>query len=551
MGAPTYMDAVFSALENQGVTLNKPATVEKGSIKDEELVLLRLFRDKSAKEATKIKSFEVEIGDSYRADLIPLSTLHPMAFIVHQREFDSFYASSKFEDGAKQNMEALHEREATLATLQCIANTKGTDNLSDDEKKKLKKAKEAVQVAKELISEHNDKLFDAYERMFETRKHKFLSYVREECLTAKTHMENKVVYIREAFTVDSEGAATAERLPEKDKDEEPDDPKTAGWMFNWRWERQDVPVHGMPGKTLELFKKLRKLHVEHELDGKFGYAEAQFYYMLHNIKLPNNCSIDALDNMIEQISSLMYLLPSIHDDPNPAYDGGVLNYKQRRNKPFAEGEKTEMLFNAMPHYLQRLWKLDNDNQLVPTDRAKLKLALKILMEKHKDELERERLLELEEVDKKKNGGGRGKHGKGSRNDAGKGAGTPPRTPTASGGGTPGEKHCKFCKANNERQEAYSKHTTAKCKKYLNVSGKLNPDWVAPGTFHKQTNAHQKGGADTPLSAKKRSSKKSKKKRKKRSKSSRKKHKKARKHYHSSSSDDSSTSSSSSSSSDSS
>lgn len=349
--------------------------------------------------------------------------------------------------------------------------------------------------------------------------------------------------IKEAFQVDSSGAATTDRLPEKDTEDDPDDPKAAGFKIKWRWERRDEPVHGMPGKTLELFKKIRKAHLKAELDNKYGHAEAQFTYMMNNIKLPQGCSIDAMDSMIEQISTLMYLLPSIHDDPNPAYQGGALSHKPRRNQPFAEGEMTEMLFNSVPYALQKLWKLDNNNQLVPTDRQELKLNLKILAEKNKDKLEEER----QEKETPGNGGGKG--GQGKKHKAGtQKPGQPPSTPNASGGSAAGEKKCKFCEKNGERPEAYTRHTTAKCKKYKNMRGDIQDSWVPSAQF-RQTNAHQHHEGDTLLSAKK--SKKSRKKRKKKSKSRRKKLKKSRRSSYSSSSSDSSTSSSSSSSSDSS
>lgn len=383
MGAASYVDALFSALENQRNVTLKSQTIEKGSIKDAELVLLRLFRDKEYKESSRVKSFKVEVGESYEGHLTPLTSLWMLAFIVHQREFDGFWAAAKIEQIMKQNVQALHEREATLANLQVSSKNKGVDNLSEDEKKKLRKAKDAVQEARDLIDEHLDTVYDAYERMMDVRKHKFTNLVRSECLTAKDHVVNKVVLIKEAFRADSTtGAAVpVDRLPDKDNEDQPDDPATAGFRIVWRWERRDETVHGMPGKTLELFKEIRKSHMKNELDGKFGQAEAQFVYMMNNIKLPQGCSVDALDTMIEQISTLMYLLPSIHDDPNPAYQNGALSHRQRRDQPFAEGEMTEMLFNAMPYALQKLWKLDNGNQLIPTDRQLLKQELKILMEK--------------------------------------------------------------------------------------------------------------------------------------------------------------------------
>lgn len=541
MGAASYVDALFSALENQRNVTLKSQTIEKGAIKDAELVLLRLFRDKEYKESSRVKSFKVEIGESYEGHLTPLSSLWLLAFIVHQREFDGFWAAAKIDQIMKQNVQALHEREATLANLQVSAKNKGVDNLSEDEKKKLRKAKDAVQEARDLIDEHLDTVYDAYERMMDVRKHKFTNLVRSECLTAKDHVVNKVVLIKEAFRADpTTGAAVpVDRLPDKDNEDQPDDPKTAGFRIEWRWERRDETVHGMPGKTLVLFKEIRKAHMKNELDGKFGQAEAQFVYMMNNIKLPQGCSVDALDTMIEQISTLMYLLPSIHDDPNPAYQNGALAHRQRRDQPFAEGEMTEMLFNSMPYALQKLWKLDNGNQLVPTDRQLLKQELKILMEKNKDKLEEER-------QDKSQGNGGGKDGK-KRKTGDQKPGPAPSTPNASGGGGPGGRDCKFCKKNGERPEAYQRHTTAKCKKYLNIEGKINPNWKPSAQF-RQNNAHQLDEGETPLSEKKKR-KKSKKKRKKKSKSKRKKHKKARRASFSSSSSDSSTSSSSSSSSD--
>jgi hypothetical protein len=536
MGAASYVDGLFSPFENQLHVVLKSNTVEKGQIKNQELVIFRLFRDKNFKEP-KAKSFKVEVGDSYEGDFTPLSSLSLMAFMVHQREFDSFMAAAKIVEIMQQDEQALHEREAAWAELQCKCNAIGADKLSDEDKKKLKKARLAVQDAKQLITDHSDKVYDAYEKLMDARKHKFAALVRSECLTAKDHLVDKVVIIKEAFKVDSTGAVTTDRFPEKDNEDDPDDPKAEGFKIKWRWERRVEDSHGMPGKTLKLFHGIRKAHIKHELEDKFGHAEAQFDYMMSNIKLPQGSSIDAMDNMIEQISTLMYLLPSIHDDPNPAYQNGGLSHRAKRNKPFEEGEMTEMLFNSMPNALQKLWKLDNNNQLVPTDRQKLKQDLKILMEKNREQLGYDR----QDHKDKGNGGGKGKHGKGKSGD--EKSAQPPSTPNASGGGAAGARICKFCKANGERAEAYQRHTTAKCKKYLNIQGKVRDDWV-PGKQFRQANAHQKEEGDTPLSSRKKS-KKSKKKRKKKSKSRHKKHKKARKSYSSSSSDSSVSSSSSS------
>lgn len=114
----------------------------------------------------------------------------------------------------------------------------------------------------------------------------------------------------------------------------------------------------MRGKSLETFEECRKAHLKSVLPN-YSYAEAQYNYLMNNIRLPEGVQVRDMNDQIEALSPLMSLLPRIWEDPNPSYQNGELDHILPRNKPFSDTATCQMLLNSMPHMVQAKWKADN------------------------------------------------------------------------------------------------------------------------------------------------------------------------------------------------
>eukprot|EP00986_Skeletonema_menzelii_P001500 scaffold391_cov157-Skeletonema_menzelii.AAC.8 len=89
-------------------------------------------------------------------------------------------------------------------------------------------------------------------------------------------------------------------------------------MFNHSWHHVDETVTSMRGKSLETFEECRKAHLKSVLPN-YSYAEAQYNYLMNNIRLPEGVQVRDMNDQIEALSPLMSLLPRIWEDPNPSY----------------------------------------------------------------------------------------------------------------------------------------------------------------------------------------------------------------------------------------
>jgi len=500
MGGVSYFATFYSPLGNLRLKLNSKTT-EYGTIRNKPLVVIPIAPPEDMKESKSVKTFKVEVGDNFKGHYNTLTSLSMPAFVFAQMHFDNMLKSSKLIQLIKNDEQSLKDHEDIVATLDVKKRNSG-GSLSADDKTALKEAERTVSDAKELIEENVEKLFRAYEEIIAARQAKWNFLVTNRCHTECVFTVNEVQVIKEAFKVDASGAKTEVRFPEKDNELSEDSTPTSGWMFTWRWCRVNRSRDAMRGKSLAEFQYCRTQHLQQEF-GEFGQAEAQFGYMMNNIKVPVGCTVEAFNFMIEHVSSVMYLLPSIRDDPNPAYKNGALDHITRRNKPFAEGEMCEMLMNAMPTKVQEDWRNDNRRQLVPTNREEFKKDLQIKLDK----------FTASRVEKPLSpggaGGGKGGNGAGQKNQKSNSGGR------HNNHDNNGEKPpCKRCLKGGEKPQVYNKHITSKCKRYDENYQKIDR------TPQRQVNAHGLEDAHpTPLSKRKRKSskKKSKKKKSKRSK----------------------------------
>lgn len=528
MGGVSYFATFYSPLVNQKAKLSIKTT-EYGTVRNKPLVVIPIAPPEDYKESKSVKTFKVEVGENYKGYYNSLTSLSMPAFVFAQLHFDNMLKSSRLEQMIKNDEQSLKDHEDIVATLDVKKRNNG-GSLSDDDKKALREAERMVSDAKELIEENVEKLFRAYEEIITARQAKWNFQVASRCHTECSFTVDEVQVIKEAFKVDAAGAKTEERFPEKDNELSEDSTADTGWKFTWRWCRVNRSRDAMRGKSLADFQYCRAQHLQQEF-GEFGHAEAQYGYMMNNIKVPVGCTVEAFNFMIEHISTIMYLLPSIRDDPNPAYQGGALDHITRRNNPFAEGEMCQMLMHAMPTKVQEDWRNDNRRQLIPTNREEFKKDLQIKLDK----------FTASRVEKPLGQGGAG-GGKGGN------AASQKNQNNQSGGGRKnhnnnGEKPpCKRCVKAGEKPHVCNKHVTSECKRYDENYKRITQ------TPPRQVNAHGLGDA-TPLSKRKKKSSK-KKSKKKKSKRSKKRRRRERSPSTSSSSSSDSSSSSGSSSSDS-
>ena len=522
MGGVSYLAQFYSPLTSQKCKLNVKTT-EYGTIRNKSLVVIPIAPPEDFKEAKSVKTFKVEVGDNFKGYYNVLTSLSIQAFTFAQLHFDNMLKSSRLMQIIENDMQSLKDHEDIVATLDVKKKNSG-GSLSDDDKKKLKEAEKIISEAKDLIEENVELLFRAYDEIIAARRAKWDFQVNSRCNTEVVHTVNEVQVVKEAFKVDAAGVITEERFPEKDEELSIDSTPTTGWRFKWRWQRVNRSRDAMRGKSLAEFKFCRAQHLQQEF-GEYGQAEAQFVYLLNNIKIPVGCSVEAYNFMIEHVSTIMYLLPSIRDDPNPVYQNGKLDHITPRNSPFTEGDMCQMLMNALPIKVQDEWRSKNRRQLVPTNREDFKKDVQIYLDKYQES----------RVEKSLNqdGAGAGKGGANQKNQKRSGG----EQNTNKNGEKP---PCKRCKKAGEKHHVQMKHVTSECWRYNEKGEKITQQ-----SPQRQLNAHELE-EPTPLSKrKKRSKKKSKKKKSKRSKSKSKRRRRERSPSTSSSSSDSGSSSSSS------
>jgi hypothetical protein len=227
------------------------------------------------------------VGDNFKGHYNTLTSLSMPAFVFAQLHFDKMLLSSRLEQIIKNDEQSLKDHEDIVAALDVKRRNNG-GSLSNDDKAALKEAERTVGDAKELIEENVEKLFRAYDEIVAARQAKWNFQVASRCHTECSYTVNEVQVIKEAFKVDAAGAKTEDRFPEKDNELSEDTTADTGWMFTWRWCRVNRSRDAMRGKSLADFRYCRTQHLQQEF-GEFGHAEAQFGYMMNNIKSWLHC----------------------------------------------------------------------------------------------------------------------------------------------------------------------------------------------------------------------------------------------------------------------
>ena len=527
MGFTTSAQAKFYAelLEHEGVKVTSK-NVERGTIKKKDKVPITMVPpSREDKMAMKAKECSVTVGE-FEGTYPQQSTTDARSTILSLALFDDMLKSSKLVEKIQSDQRALKEAEEAVMTLR-IKKLNQVNGLSEADEKKLRMYQRRVDQAKSLIDDYINTLFTAFMDFLDSRRTKFEKIVSDHCNTVVTFSESKLHTTQEAFKLDGTGAVTQDRFPEKDTEEEDNLTGDAtGWKLIHSWTRVDSDVTKMRGRTLDTFKYCRDKLMAVLFEG-YGYAEAQYEYLMNNLRLPKGIPVQAMADMFEKFSSHMYLLPSYGDDPS--YTNGELDHHPARNKPFSETAICEMLLECMPRDVKVKWEGQHLKKQIPTDLTVLKKELQVLVDEH---YQAEKQQQEAQQQQKSAGGGRNQSGKASSGSRNGGA-----SQQNQGGGGKANMHCDRCARMGERKFIVKNHVTDNCKKY---DKDLKP--ISQG-YQKQVH-QQERERETPLSAEK---KKSRKRKKDSKKSKKKKKKKSRKKYRrdyssSSSSDDDSSSS---------
>ena len=399
---------------------------------------------------------------------------------------------SKVESLIENDQSALRELQAKKADLEVLELNQGS--LAAADASTLKTTTRSINKAVENIERYTEEIFSAYRQMVNVRALKFDNFVSRNCLTPVPHEVEEVQVYKEAFHVESDGSKGS-RYSEKDGEENENRTNGIGWVFEnkWQWVKKNVTRE--IGKTLESFRSCRRSHIKEELP-EFGYAEAQWRYMMENINCPLDVDVSDFNDMIDQVGSVMYLLPSILDDPNPEIYG-KLAHISRKDRSFFPIEVCQMLFYAMPVRVQELWKIDNPKLRFPVDRA---LAVKEL-QRHLETYRKEKKLAKQGANKggPNSQGGRQDQGGGSRSNGG--------SRQSGGGSSRKKKMCDRCDQKGESDRIKFSHWSDKCDKY-------HPNLQAKVPKHEQRQLHAMNQeTETPLSTSKKKRKKKKKKQK--------------------------------------
>lgn len=534
MGFTQSVTAKFFAefLEHEGVRVTK-TSVEKGTIRKKDKVLIS-FVPPSKDDKMALKAKEVSISVNVFEGTYPQqTTTDDRSTILSLAQFDDMLKSSKLVESIQSDQRALREAEDAVMTL-LIKKLNQVNGLSDPDEKKLRMSQRKVDNAKSLISENSNMLFTSFMDFLDSKRTKFEKIISDHCNKVVTVTEKTTHITQEAFKLNATGEVTQVRFPEKDTEE--DDNLTgddSGWKLIHSWSRVDSDAEKMRGRTLDTFKFCRAKFMAVLFEG-YGYAEAQYEYLMNNLRLPKGIPVQSMADMLEKVSSHMYLLPSLGDDPT--YTGGELDHHPARNKPFSETAICEMLLECMPKDVKVKWDGQHLKKPIPTDLTVLKKELQVLVDEY---YLAEKQQQGAQHQQNSAGGGKNQNGKASSGSRNGGGGQQ----NQGGGGSAG-KHCARCDKMGERKFIVKNHYTDKCKKY---DKDLKP--ISQG-YQKEVH-QQELQRGTPLSDKKKKKKRKKDSKKSKKKKKKKSRKKYRRDYSSSSSSDDDSSSSDSYSSDSS
>ena len=311
MGFTPSATAKFFAelLEHEDVNVTAKS-IERGNIKRKSKILIPgAPPKKDDKMAMKAKECTVTVN-TFEGTYPMQGTTDGRATILSLALFDDMLKSSKLVESIQSDQQALKEAENVVMNLR-IKKLNEVNGLSDSDEKKLRTYLRKVDHAKALVSENSNTLFNSFMDFIDSRRTKFEKIVSDHCNKVETYTESVIRTEQRAYKLNERGEVTQDRFPEKDAEE--DDNLTggnSGWKLIHSWSRVDSDVTKMRGRTLDTFTKCRAILMETLFEG-YGYAEAQYEYLMNNLRLPKGIPVHAMADMFEKVLHTHVLAPQL------------------------------------------------------------------------------------------------------------------------------------------------------------------------------------------------------------------------------------------------
>ncbi len=239
---------------NDKAVLNKRST-EYGSIKDEDLVLIRIVPPEG-KKIPKSKTFEIKIGKTFVSEGTELNHGSNCSFILAQKNFDDMINSSRILDFIANDERVLRDNEDKWARL-TVQKLNDPGAFSDDDQEALDDSEQLVTKAKKQIAVYVENLYTYYAKFVELKKNKFEAKVNLQSNVVVDHQQSVVRVYKEAFRLDGNSNITTTRYPEKDSAETEDSSPNTGWKHVHKWKRVNENIRAMRGKSLGSFDLCR------------------------------------------------------------------------------------------------------------------------------------------------------------------------------------------------------------------------------------------------------------------------------------------------------
>lgn len=422
---------------------------EFGTVKDERKVWIRL--PKHGAPHVCGASFEVvnDPDGSSTTKHFKLASNDPLLIIQKLYEYDEAVHTARLRDEVARlsaEVKKCDEKEAEFHVRVCNGATLTPDE-SKERKANAKEREKSNSSRTELVST----LFLYYKQFLDAVSSDFTTIEREYCLSPCEVEVEKIIYSRKAYAKNSssEQLDLTQRLPDKDEEETPT--STYGFHHDYSWGKETQ--RGIcRERTLDTLDECRSRHMK-KLFPVTGQAEAQYHYLMHNVRVPIGMHMKNFKDFLLRVSRVMYLLPTVKDLANGCYAN--IPDIVARNSAFSDFTVAQMCMNACPLAVQEKYKADNPLEPMPLDPEKFQLEIEYDLKKYFDEeLKKRKDQKKSDLEKKKaTGGGNSTSRDAKSSGAGKGS------------GGAGKKQCSRCVNGGMPAVVFNSHTDEKCEKF--------------------------------------------------------------------------------------
>jgi len=450
---------------------------EFGTVKDESKVWIRI--PKHGVPHVCGASFEVvnDPDGTSTTKHLKLASNDPLLIIQKLYEYDEAVHTARLRDEVARlsaEVKQCDEKEAEFHVRVC----NGAALTADESKERKANAKER----EKSNSSRNDlvsTLFLYYKQFLDAVSSDFTTIEREYCLSPCDVEVEKIIYSRKAYAKDASSGQLilTQRLP--DKDEEETATNSYGFHNDYSWGKE-IQKGICRERTLDTLDECRSRHMK-KLFPVTGQAEAQYHYLMHNVRVPIGMHMKNFKDFLLRVSRVMYLLPTVKDLANGCYAN--IPDIVARNSAFSEFTVAQMCMNACPLAIQEKYKADNPHEPMPLDPDKFQLEIEYDLKKHFEaELKKRKEQKNKEAEKKKASGGKNST---SRDATSSGAGN--------GSGGAGEKQCSRCVKGGMPAVVFKTHRDGKCEKFNADGSRKNADRQSFAQEHDPTPRKVKKG----------------------------------------------------------